>query len=170
MSLRRALWLAPAALALACAGGRAPQASTTPPVSTTTQAPVESRQPAPPDPEREPRPWDAATAWRSSAGTYVVRFRSAPEPLPDNEDFTLDVWVFDVAWPDQPLGDVQLSVDAEMPQHGHGMNLRPKVEPGADGRFHVTGMLFHMTGEWQLYFDVTRGAITERAQYELVLE
>ena len=39
-----------------------------------------------------------------------------------------------------------------------------------DGHFTVEGMLFHMVGRWELYLDVTRGPLTERAQFEVVLE
>ena len=31
-------------------------------------------------------------------------------------------------------------------------------------------MLFHMAGRWEIYFDITRGGITSRAQDEITLE
>ena len=78
--------------------------------------------------------------------------------------------MFDPAAPDAPRADVELAVDAAMPEHGHGMNRVPKVGARPDGGFHAEGLLFHMPGKWQLYFDVTRGAVTERAQADVVLE
>ena len=57
-----------------------------------------------------------------------------------------------------------------MPEHGHGMNRVPKVAPRPDGGFHAEGLLFHMPGRWELYFDVTQGAVTERAQTDVFLE
>ena len=167
-----------ALLACACAGApekRPPQAPAAPPADAADAAEVQAPAVEPQAPGEEPaqpapRPWDSATAWPSSAGSYVVRFRPTPEPMPDNEVFALDVWVFDPAWPDAPLEDVELSVDAGMPQHGHGMNVVPTVARQDGGRFRVDGMLFHMTGEWQVYFDVTRGPVTERAQYPVMLE
>ena len=72
--------------------------------------------------------------------------------------------------PDAPRGDIELSVDAAMPEHGHGMNRVPSVAALGDGRFRAEGLLFHMPGRWEIYFDVTRGAITERAQADVELE
>ena len=72
--------------------------------------------------------------------------------------------------PGAPRADVGLAVDAAMPEHGHGMNRVPKVAPRPDGGFHAEGLLFHMPGRWELYFDVTQGAVTERAQTDVVLE
>ena len=57
-----------------------------------------------------------------------------------------------------------------MPQHGHGMNRVPEVRALAGGRFRVEGLFFHMPGRWELYFDVTQGARTERAQVAIDLE
>jgi hypothetical protein len=77
--------------------------------------------------------------------------------------------VFAPGSPDTPRGDVELSVDAAMPEHGHGMNRVPRIEAG-DGHFRAEGLLFHMPGKWELYFDVTQGAVTERAQTIILLE
>ena len=57
-----------------------------------------------------------------------------------------------------------------MPEHGHGMNRVPRIEAKGGGRFRAEGLLFHMPGKWELYFDVTRGALTERAQADVHLE
>jgi len=72
-----------------------------------------------------------------------------------------------------------------MPEHHHGMTLKPLVSaidgpllqdlpPGhgarGDGRFEVRGMLFHMPGRWEIQFDITHGAVTERAQIEINLD
>ena len=66
--------------------------------------------------------------------------------------------------------DLTVAVDARMPAHQHGMKQVPSVHPLGDGRFRVEGMLLHMTGHWELYVDVTSGAVTERAQWDLTLE
>jgi hypothetical protein len=49
------------------------------------------------------------------------------------------------------------------------MNRVPEVTRAGDG-FLVGGMLFHMPGRWELYLDVTEGALTERAQLEVLLD
>jgi hypothetical protein len=115
-------------------------------------------------------PWDGAREVASNGGGYLLRVKSSAEPLPENELFALSVWVFDPAQPREPLREVELAADAGMPEHGHGMNRVPEVTRRADGGFEVGGMLFHMLGSWELYLDVTRGAITERAQTRVELE
>ena len=41
-------------------------------------------------------------------------------------------------------------VDAIMPAHQHGMNYEPEVAATGEGRFAVSGMLFHMPGTWRV--------------------
>ncbi len=69
-----------------------------------------------------------------------------------------------------PADDVALEVDAAMPEHRHGMIRKPVITPTGDGTFRVDGMLLHMAGRWEVYFDVTRRGVTERAECEIVLE
>ena len=115
-------------------------------------------------------PWADARELASNGGGYLVRVRPSLEPIPENEAFALTVWVFDPRRPTEPLADVTLAADAGMPEHGHGMNRVPAVARRDDGGFEVSGMLFHMGGSWELYLDVTRGAITERTQTRVELE
>ena len=114
--------------------------------------------------------WRDAPSYESNAGSYIVHVLPTPDPIPDNHSFTLDVWVRDIREGSEPRDDVAIEVDAAMPEHGHGMNRLPRVAVEEDGRFRVSGMLFHMTGNWELYVDVTRGAVTERAQFRVFLE
>lgn len=52
--------------------------------------------------------------------------------------------------------------DARMPQHGHGLNYRPRIAPDGPGRYRVEGILFHMPGAWQFVFDVRAGNASRR--------
>jgi hypothetical protein len=47
-----------------------------------------------------------------------------------------------------------LKVDAQMPEHRHGMNYRPEVTRVAPGHWRVEGLMFHMPGRWQLAFEL----------------
>jgi hypothetical protein len=158
-------WLAVALAALSC---RATDAKSSPRPATRVAAPpvrAESvLEPAPP-PE-----WSRHARVESNAGSYVVHVAPAPGELPDNEDFELRVWVSSAAAPNEVASGVKLAVDASMPEHGHGMNRTPRIERAPGGEFVVQGMLFHMTGRWELYFDITAGALTERAQVDVILE
>jgi len=147
---------------------------------------------APPSPPPEPAPLPAPAAPPPAAaahldlppgwtqretrrattleGRFVVWWVSEPDPIPFNQPFHLHVWAARAGTPDVPLTDATLEISATMPEHGHGMNRVPRVDSRPDGGFHAEGLLFHMPGRWELYFDVTRGAVTERAQAEVVLE
>lgn len=99
----------------------------------------------------------------SSEGTYQIIY-DFPDPIPVNEPFTFEG---QVVGPGSPTA---VAVDAAMPHHQHGMVRRPEVKLGDDNRFEVEGMLFHMPGRWEVYFDVTEGPATERAQLEIELD
>lgn len=105
----------------------------------------------------------------SNDGTYYITYRPEPDLVPLNETFGITVEVRNAADRSRVEADVDLAVDARMPQHFHGMNTKPRVEKQGPGRFSVEGMLFHMPGSWQLYFDVTRRGLTERAQFDYEL-
>jgi hypothetical protein len=161
----------------ACAGDRHRDEPREPVAPVSEPAPVPAPRPAQvareetkPAPSSTPRPWEGGTSVASNAGTYRVVYKTAPDAIPRGTTFAIDAWVFAADAPDRPLADVRLAADAAMPEHGHGMNRKPTVERAADGRFRIEGMLFHMPGLWQLYLDVTSGALTERAQVDVDLE
>ena len=98
----------------------------------------------------------------SNDGTYRVQYDLEPDVIEFGELFSLTLW------PERVDGEEfasRLAVDARMPEHAHGMNREPKVERREDGSLRVTNLFFHMPGYWEIYFDFTRGAITERAQF-----
>ena len=105
-----------------------------------------------------------AGAIASNGGAYGVRTSPAAGEFPDNEAFRFEVWVTTADGSKPLLERLSLTVDAAMPQHGHGMNRVPRVSRLEPGHFLVEGMYFHMTGKWELYLDITDGALTERAQ------
>lgn len=117
----------------------------------------------------EPR-WKGAHEARTDDGRFLVRWRAAPEPIPEGANFALEAWVFDGAHPEQLVDDIGFDFDASMPQHGHGMNRLARVTKLAPGAWRAEGLLFHMPGRWQLAFDITRGARTDRARAEVELE
>ena len=103
-------------------------------------------------------------------GNFTIYWNPRPDPIPLNQFFRVQVQVLDmwgnVVTPD----DATLVVDAGMPQHGHGMNHIPRVVPQDDGTWLVEGLLMHMPGEWQLYFDIERDGVTRRAQTGLMVD
>lgn len=101
----------------------------------------------------------------SNAQNWNVSFTPAPDEMPLNEVFEITSWV-------QGEGEIDsLRVDAAMPAHGHGMMTDPKTILQPDGSFLTTGMLLHMPGDWEIYFDIRyENDIIERAQVPLYLK
>ncbi len=97
----------------------------------------------------------------TEGGSYAVSFAVLEQGFPLSEEFDL---AFTVANADKsPAADVELSVTAWMPNHGHGMNQEPIVTANGDGTFLVAGMLLHMSGAWDVYADVQFEGTTESA-------
>lgn len=88
----------------------------------------------------------------------VVSLHLDPDPPRVDGFFSIDAIVCDIAGNPARL----YYVDAIMPAHGHGMNYRPEIADQGDGRYRITGMLFHMQGAWQLRFDIETKAGAER--------
>jgi len=50
--------------------------------------------------------------------------------------------------------DLQVSFDARMPAHNHGMVVKPKVIKEGANRFRVEGVKLHMPGDWEFQVEV----------------
>ncbi|MEY4535012.1 MAG: hypothetical protein RLZZ246_1330 [Planctomycetota bacterium] len=116
-----------------------------------------------------PLPQHSDRVWQRKAvtedGQRVVWWRVAGErdELPESDPFDLEVRIEDASG--QPV-DAALEFDAEMPHHGHGMNVRPTIERTGPGRHLVRGVLLHMGGRWEIAFDLgdPDGVAWRRAQ------
>ncbi len=108
----------------------------------------------------------------SNGGAYYVMYRTQPAEIPMNEIFSVELRVYQNQDADRPLNIAPeaLQADARMPAHAHGMNVVPSVTRAENGALRVEGMLFHMRGHWEMYFDITRDGVTERAQTDVNLE
>jgi hypothetical protein len=98
---------------------------------------------------------------------YVVAFRAEPDPIEVGTHFSLD---FAVCPRNAAVAARSVRVDARMPEHQHGMNYRPVVVTRAPGAYHADGLMFHMPGRWELYFDVVTESGSERLTATLQLE
>ncbi len=99
-----------------------------------------------------PALWSAPTR----GGEYHVTFSTDPAVIPLNQPFRMDVTLVPERVRAGTQVDPQRSVDVRgwMPSHGHGMYRAPVVEARGEGRFEVSGMLFHMSGAWEIAVDV----------------
>ncbi len=106
----------------------------------------------------------------SNAGGFYARWRPLGGEVPLNEDYTAEVWLFEDGAGERPLEDADVVIDCRMPAHRHGMLQDVELVHQGGGRYLAEGMMCHMLGHWELYVDVTRGRITERAQWDIYVE
>ena len=92
--------------------------------------------------------------YTSQEGYYLV-FDTNPDPIPFKEYFDVTVSVFSNDKQESLLKNVDIVVDATMPEHDHGMNVVPIHSIDDNGYTVATGLEWFMTGEWQLEFYVT---------------
>jgi hypothetical protein len=98
-------------------------------------------------------------AWRPVLKGKV----SDPSRIPMAEHFGLEVQVCAGTAATATL----LRVDATMPEHRHGMNYTPRITPLGGGRWRVEGMMFHMSGRWQMEFELRDGSGTQRLRHDI---
>jgi hypothetical protein len=170
-----------ATLALAACGGSEPateaKAGVVPPATPPTTPPTNPVASQPPSdaPPGLRFAWSAgfdgdAKFARSADGTYLVAWQPVGGSIPEAEPFDVRVAVARV---DQGAlaPDAAIAFDAEMPHHGHGMNLVPTCARGVThGVFTVGGVLLHMPGRWVIAVDVVEGGLLERAQWNVDVE
>ena len=125
---------------------------------TLTQAQAQAPAKAPP---ACPSPPEAGAPL--SAGPVHLAWRTEPAALAVGQPFVLIVSLCPA--------DARLTrVDATMPEHRHGMNYRPTIQALGPGRWRAEGLLWHMSGRWELRLDVTAadgGAHTARQSVPL---
>src|SRR5262249_57168482 len=90
---------------------------------------------------------------------YAVVFKTKPDPIAVGTHFSIDFAVC-------PQGDAEkprtVRVDAQMPEHRHGMNYRPVVVASGLGTYRADGFMFHMPGRWDLLFHFVTSDASER--------
>jgi len=120
-------------------------------------------------------PASAATAAIAQALTtnhlYRVVVLAAPQPVPLEKHFGIELAVYEVKSPRKRITDAKLDVTAGM-THGmgnefvHGMLSTPVVEVHK-GNYTVRGIMFHMEGPWTLRVRVREGGHSGTADLTL---
>ena len=106
------------------------------------------------------------SGWVIFSEHYLISFRPEPAPIEVGRPFSLLLNVCTKANSPAEL----IAVDAQMPEHKHGMYYRPTIEAGAEGRYRVDGLVFHMPGRWELSLDVRAGEESERLTHDFILK
>jgi len=97
-----------------------------------------------------------------ASGPVQLAWRAEPEAIAVSRPFALRVTLCP---PDARL----LRVDATMPEHRHGMNYRPSLQPLGDGVWRAEGLLWHMSGRWELRLDVEAAGATHTLRQSVTL-
>jgi hypothetical protein len=96
--------------------------------------------------------------------TLRISYRFEPAGLRADRHFAL---VVDACAP----GTIDaLAVDAQMPEHRHGMNYKPAVTKVGPNRWKADGLLLHMPGRWEFRFEMRTAGRTERLAHSVTVE
>ena len=110
---------------------------------------------------------DLKGAQKVESARYVLAYRTQPGKIVIGKSFAMDLAICPKGG--NPAAD-GVQIDAQMPEHGHGMNYKPTIKAAGKGRFRADGMMFHMPGRWELLFDVKGGGKTDKLTHSLTLE
>lgn len=116
-----------------------------------------------------PADLNLATTQLSAQGFYQVTITPQPNSIPINQ---LHTWTLRVTQPDgRPIEQARITVDGDMPQHGHGLPTQPQVTQHlGNGDYLVEGMKFQMGGWWVVDFVIEADGRRDTVRFNLVLE
>ena len=112
---------------------------------------------------------DLSTQLPTAQGRFIVSYRPSITPPPINQ---LHTWTIRVTTPDgRPVEGATITVDGDMPQHGHGLPTRPQVSRYlGDGSYLVEGMKFQMGGWWVADFTIADTAgLADTVRFNFIL-
>jgi dienelactone hydrolase len=104
---------------------------------------------------------------RSARGLYIVAIVSRPQPIPINRLHTWRVRVRTAAG--RPFAGGRLSVDGDMPAHGHGLPTRPHARSLGGAVYVLEGMKFQMPGAWHVELTIGAGSRRDQVRFDFVL-
>jgi hypothetical protein len=147
----------------ATTAGEPPSTPSPTPIATPTAEPSVSE----PSPTVTPVP-NLQAGVMSENGLFRASWESHPEAPAINE---LHEWVLHIETVDgEPAAGAIVSVNGDMPAHGHGMPSEPQVTADlGGGDYLVEGMSFQMGGYWIVDVTVTFEGQTDLVRFGLDL-
>ena len=101
-------------------------------------------------------------------GRFRLQYTSDLQPIVINRihDWTITVTTAGGA----AVVGAEIAVDGGMPAHDHGLPTAPRITAElGDGRYRLSGLRFHMHGEWQMQFRITTTGAAETVVVVLTL-
>ena len=116
-----------------------------------------------------PSDLDYSTTQESDNGLYRVSYTASTGTIPVNQ---MHEWTLHVESTDgSPVEDAAITVDGDMPQHGHGLPTSPRVtEYLGNGDYRVEGLKFQMGGWWLMDFTITANGQTDAVHFNMMLK
>jgi len=105
----------------------------------------------------------------SDNGLFNISYSPSEDPVPVNRIHQWTLHVETAAG--DPVEGASITVDGDMPQHGHGLPTQPRVTGYlGNGDYLVEGMRFQMTGWWVVDFTVSADGQTDLVRFNLMLK
>lgn len=114
-----------------------------------------------------PADLDTSTSLSSDQGLFRISYT----PEGETRINQIQSWILHVETAGgQPVENAEITVDGDMPQHGHGLPTRPEVtEYLGQGDYRVEGLKFHMPGWWIVEFNIAAGGMSDHVTFNLRL-
>jgi hypothetical protein len=111
---------------------------------------------------------DFSTTQLSDNRLFRVSYASSENGVPVNQ---IHQWTLHVETSDGELVEnATITVDGDMPDHGHGLPTRPKVTKYlGNGDYLVEGIKFQMGGWWVMDFTITADDQTDAVHFNMKL-
>jgi hypothetical protein len=115
-----------------------------------------------------PSDLDYSTSRLSDNGIFNVSYTPITGTVPVNQ---MHEWTLHVETADgEPVENAAITVDGDMPQHGHGLPTRPRVTKYlGNGDYRVEGLMFQMGGWWLMDFTITANGQTDAVHFNMLL-
>ena len=107
-------------------------------------------------------PVAAQDGQRIESGAVTLAWRAVPQPIKVGAPFVLLLRLC-------PADAQLVALDATMPEHRHGMNYKPSLSAQGQGRWRAEGLLWHMSGRWQLRFEVLQAGTRQALTHDVTL-
>lgn len=115
-----------------------------------------------------PSDLDYSTTRLSDSGIFSVSYTASTGAVPVNQ---MHKWTLHVETANsEPVENATITVDGDMPQHGHGLPTRPRVTKYlGNGDYLVEGMKFQMAGWWLIDFTIAANGQTDAVHFNMML-
>jgi len=112
---------------------------------------------------------DYSTTRLSDKGLFSVSYTASTGAVPVNQ---MHQWILHLESADgKPVEDANITVDGDMPQHGHGLPTQPRVTKYlGNGDYLVDGIKFQMGGWWLMDFTITANGQTDAVHFNMMLK